>query len=243
MVLTFPAVAKRLPAAVLPLVLVAACSGGGTTVTSHGSGSSDPVHTESSGLTIPFPGAGNGGQSQLLSAGFTPNACGVAGATANFDGGSMSVAGPDNITCYYSSVAPSTPMAFLEQIVETAEDANLVHVRLTMNPEFVDNTYGDNAIGWGGSDASAPAPAGMTGPGAPATGPMAGPGGTAMAGGPMAMMGGPPGPGGRIRPVDPVLPRSPRGWQSSERGSSSDAFRQSSRIAKRRGPAAFASMP
>ena len=66
------------------------------------------------------PGIGNAGQSQLLLAGFTPNSCGVAGPTANFDGGSMQVAGPDQITCYYSSVSPGTPMAFLEQVVETA---------------------------------------------------------------------------------------------------------------------------
>jgi hypothetical protein len=42
----------------------------------------------------------------------------------------------------------------------------LVHVRLTMNPDFVDNTYGANAIGWG--DTSSP-PAPMMGP----MGPMA----------------------------------------------------------------------
>jgi hypothetical protein len=74
-----------------------------------------------------------------LLSGFTPNACSVAGPTASFDGGSMQVAGPDHITCYYSSVAPGTPMAFLEQVVETAEGQGLVHVRLTMNPAFVDN--------------------------------------------------------------------------------------------------------
>ena len=65
-----------------------------------------------------------------------------------FDGGSMQVSGSDQITCYYSSVDPSTPMAFLEQIAEAVEGQGLVHARLTMNPAFVDNTYGSNAIGW-----------------------------------------------------------------------------------------------
>ena len=156
-----------------------------------------------SSITIPFPGAGAGGQSQLLLAGFTPNSCEVAGPTSSFDGGLTQVVPPDHVTCYYSSVSPSTPMAFLEQVVETAEGQGLIHVRLTMNPAFVDNTYGDTAIGWA-SDAGAPAappggPAGAAGPGG-AGGP-AGPGG---AGGPaapsappmMGVMAGPPGPGG-----------------------------------------------
>ncbi len=129
-----------------------ACSGVPTQGTS---GTLRAGTSRTSALTIPFPGAGSAGQSQLLLAGFTPNACGVAGPTANFDGGSMQVAGPDQITCYYSSVSPGTPMAFLEQVLETAEGQGLVHVRLTMNPAFVDNTYGSTAIGWGGSDAGA----------------------------------------------------------------------------------------
>jgi hypothetical protein len=170
---TFASISRTRPGAWLPLVALAACSGGHTTVVE-----SDPGRgvSTSSALTIPFPGQGNGGQSLLLSAGFTPNACSVAGPSASFDGGAMQVTGPDQITCYYSSAVPGTPMAFLEQVVEVAEGQGLIHVRLTMNPAFVDNTYGTTAIGWGSTEAGAA-------PGSPM---MAAP----TAGGPMAMGGG-----------------------------------------------------
>jgi hypothetical protein len=139
-----------------------------------------PVHVNS--VTIPFPGAGSAGQNQTLSAGFTPNSCGVAGPVASFDGGAVQITGPEHLDCYYASAIPGTPAAFLERVVETAEDQSLIHVRLTMNPAFVDNTYGDTAIGWEGSDASAAPPAGpmpqgpmMGGAAPPPNGP-AGPG-------------------------------------------------------------------
>ena len=172
----------------LPLAALAACSGN-TISSTTSTEDPNPGKSTASALTIPFPGAGNAGQSQLLLAGFTPNACSVAGPTASFDGGAVQVAGPDHITCYYSTVAPGTPMAFLEQVVETVEGQGLVHVRLTMNPAFVDNTYGTTAIGWGSSggalDSGPPAPPGMM---------MMGPG---MApGAPPGPAGGPPGPGG-----------------------------------------------
>ncbi len=149
----------------MPLAVSAACSGRapGTSQQEPGAGAS-----RVSAITIPFPGSGHSGQSQLLLAGFTPNSCGVAG-PSNFDGGATVVTPPDHVTCYFNStVSTTTPMAFLEQVVETAEGQGLVHVRLTMNPDFVDNTYGQTAIGWGGSDAgsvSAPvAPAGLAAP-------------------------------------------------------------------------------
>ena len=179
----------------VPLVALAACSSGRTTTVDN-----VPLHggATASMLTIPFPGSGAGGQSQVLLAGFTPNTCAVAGPVASFDGGSMQVAGPDQVTCYYSSVAPSTPMAFLEQVVEVAEGQGLIHVRLTMNPAFVDNTYGDTAIGWGGSDAGGGPAAPMPGTSTPGTGmPGTGMPGTGMAS-PMspAAAAMPPGPGG-----------------------------------------------
>jgi hypothetical protein len=47
---------------------------------------------------IPFPGAGNGGQSNLLLAGFTPNACLVSGPTTTFNGAPVQVGGADQVT-------------------------------------------------------------------------------------------------------------------------------------------------
>jgi hypothetical protein len=135
------------------------------------------VHTGAfdSALSGPsFPGAGASGQDLPILAGFTPSSCGVAGANAGFGGGSMQVVGGYKQTCYYGAASSVTPMAFVEQVVETAQGQGLVHVRLTMNPAFVDNTYGTTAIGWGGSDAGA-APAGPPAAGPPMPG-AAGPG-------------------------------------------------------------------
>src|SRR5690606_9505464 len=45
--------------------------------------------------------------------------------------------------------------------VEVVGTEQWVHLRLTLNPDFVDNTYGDTAIGWGdepGLDAGPPPP-------------------------------------------------------------------------------------
>jgi hypothetical protein len=51
--------------------------------------------------------------------------------------------------------------ATLEQVLECAEEGttNTVHLRLTFQPWFVDNTYGDNAIGWSREDRAAADPA------------------------------------------------------------------------------------
>jgi hypothetical protein len=171
----------------LPLLVSAACSG------SHTTQGNAARAVRVSSITIPFPGSGSGGQNQLLLAGFTPNSCSVAGPAATLDAGPIQVTPPDHVTCYYSSVSPGTPMAFLEQVVETAEGQGLVHVRLTMNPAFVDNTYGTTAIGWGGSDAGSGPPAGPAAPAKP--GGPGGPGAASMMGmGPGG--GGPHGPGG-----------------------------------------------
>jgi hypothetical protein len=52
--------------------------------------------------------------------------------------------------CYYDTVVTttSTPSATVEQIIETVNGRRLVHLRITFDPGFVDNTYGTNAIGW-----------------------------------------------------------------------------------------------
>lgn len=41
-----------------------------------------------------------------------------------------------------------TPAATIEHVLEVFAGATAVHVRLTLDPRFVDNTYGVNAIGW-----------------------------------------------------------------------------------------------
>ncbi len=44
---------------------------------------------------------------------------------------------------------PETPAAIIEQVIETVHGVSYVHVRVTFDPAFVDNTYGANAsAGW-----------------------------------------------------------------------------------------------
>jgi hypothetical protein len=68
-----------------------------------------------------------------------------------------SVAGPDipieqKADCFYDKNNPGSTQvaATLEQVLECAEESqtNLVHLRLTFHPWFVDNTYGASSIGW-----------------------------------------------------------------------------------------------
>jgi hypothetical protein len=52
--------------------------------------------------------------------------------------------------CYYDKNDPNAtdPSATLEQVLECADGTDAIHLRLTFDPSFVDNTYGDNSVGW-----------------------------------------------------------------------------------------------
>lgn len=52
------------------------------------------------------------------------------------------------LDCFYDGVHPELPAATIEHTLEVYEGVDAVHVRLTLDPRFVDNTYGANAIGW-----------------------------------------------------------------------------------------------
>jgi hypothetical protein len=121
--------------------------GGGTNGNSSGSSSSNPTSSGGGGTpVIPFGGPGTSGQNNLIANGISPLSCGN---TSAFNGATVTVVGGDNVTCYFSaSVSQTLPLAFIEQDEETIGGKDLIHVRLTMNPAFVDNTYGSTAIGW-----------------------------------------------------------------------------------------------
>ncbi len=51
--------------------------------------------------------------------------------------------------CFFSADDPGTVAARIDQVVEVVDGAEWLHVRLTLNPNFVDNSYGESAIGWG----------------------------------------------------------------------------------------------
>lgn len=52
--------------------------------------------------------------------------------------------------CFYGTTVTtmSTPAATIEQIVEMLDGKKVLHLRVTFDPGFVDNTYGANAVGW-----------------------------------------------------------------------------------------------
>ena len=135
-----------------------------------------------------FPGSGSSGAKQSIVAGAPTLSCdAVTPLPAGTFGPAPGAKG--TVKCFYDAQQPKVPAATIEWIVESAAAGDLVHARLTLNPAFCDNTYGDNAIGWPEKGMGKKPGGPMGGPQAPAVagGPMAG---GPMAGGPMA--GGPP---------------------------------------------------
>jgi hypothetical protein len=116
-----------------------------------------------------FPGAGTSQAALPLTAGLGPetsdecNPEPVAGSSATIE--------DVQTVCFYGADEGDVPAAAIEQVVEVIGTEEWVHIRLTLNPDFVDNTYGENAIGWGDAeDAPAPGEPGAVdddGPGAP----------------------------------------------------------------------------
>jgi hypothetical protein len=54
---------------------------------------------------------------------------------------------PPATLCFYGALAPEPdePAVVIEQVIETVNGQTYVHLRITFNPSFVDNTYGVNA--------------------------------------------------------------------------------------------------
>ncbi|MFZ5895670.1 MAG: hypothetical protein ACOY0T_31725 [Myxococcota bacterium] len=71
--------------------------------------------------------------------------------TCETKGGSTStVIRPPATLCFNGAEdpTPDDPMAIIEQVVEEINGKRIVHLRVTFDPNFVDNTYGANAVGW-----------------------------------------------------------------------------------------------
>jgi hypothetical protein len=104
---------------------------------------------------IAFPGAGTSGAAQPLTASLAPE-------TSSACDPEPSVAVPVTsaevqTVCFFGADSADVPAAAIEQVVEVVGTAEWVHIRLTLNPDFVDNTYGDTAIGWDRDDTAEPA--------------------------------------------------------------------------------------
>jgi hypothetical protein len=99
-----------------------------------------------------FPGAGTSGAALPLSAALAPES------SADCDPQPTPSASPSEAqvqtVCFYDPGTPDVPAATIEQVIEVVDNSEWVHVRLTLNPDFVDNTYGENAIGWGDDEAA-----------------------------------------------------------------------------------------
>ncbi|MCU0664287.1 MAG: hypothetical protein MUC50_18410, partial [Myxococcota bacterium] len=64
-------------------------------------------------------------------------------------GGAGSLPGAEMHCFYPIDISGGPPAATAEYVLETFKGLQTVHVRLTFNPAFVDNSYGATAIGWG----------------------------------------------------------------------------------------------
>lgn len=152
--------------ALLP-VWAGACSGSATdpfSDTSNGSGSlargsaGDGAGSEaSSSLVGHFPGAGTSGSGDALTAGMAPETAGAC--TSDVLPLPVAQPAPVETICLYSEDGDDVPEAIIEQVVEVIDEREWVHVRLTLNPSFVDNSYGDAAIGWQGREKPSIGPA------------------------------------------------------------------------------------
>jgi len=117
----------------------------GTSVAGRGGGSSGPLADANlpAAPGVPptyspnFPGAGTSGDDAPLTNGELCDYVALDGTPT-----------PNEITkCFFGNGDP-VPAATLEQVLECVDGADSVHIRLTFNPGFVDNTYGEGSIGW-----------------------------------------------------------------------------------------------
>lgn len=122
----------------------------------EGSDPAAPTTLEAGSAGIPFPGAGTSGAAKPLSAGLGPETSGSCDPEAPEI--AASAAAPVQHVCFYTEDDSDAPAATIEQVVEVVGTEEWVHLRLTLSPDFVDNTYGQTAIGWG--DVAGPKPPG-----------------------------------------------------------------------------------
>ena len=107
----------------------------------------------SSVATSPGPHFGGGGPtSRPLTTGCAPNTAAQCGGTCEMSGGTpVTVLAPPATICYagQGDLTPNDPTGVIEQVIETIDGKTYLHLRVTFDPHFVDNTYGVNASsGW-----------------------------------------------------------------------------------------------
>jgi hypothetical protein len=103
--------------------------------------------------TSPGPHFGGGGpSSRPLTTGCGPDTSAQCGGTCEMTGGvPVAVLAPPATICYSGEgdLTPDDPSSVIEQVIETIGGKTYLHLRVTFDPRFVDNTYGVNASsGW-----------------------------------------------------------------------------------------------
>lgn len=112
----------------------------------HGDNSGTGVDIQTRGASL-FRGAGLSGAGEPLGPEIPPSTahdCVPVGTSAANPG-----AGPAEMTCFFDEADEDLLSATIERRLEIVNDERWIHLRLTFNPDFVDNSYGETAIGWG----------------------------------------------------------------------------------------------
>ena len=109
---------------------------------------------------------GGGPSSRPLTTGCGPDTAAQCGGSCEMSGGKpATVLAPPATICYSGEgdLTPDDPSSVIEQVIETIDGKTYLHLRVTFDPRFVDNTYGVNASsGWVNKMMAAPK-AGMPG--------------------------------------------------------------------------------
>jgi hypothetical protein len=138
-------------------------NGSGASGNSGGSGNGSGSGSGSgSGVPTPFPGSGSA--DDPLTPGCGPSTADQCGGTCEASGGDdTTVIRPPAVLCFAGAEdpTPDNPTAIIEQVIETIDGVSMVHLRIVFDPSFVDNTYGVNAVGWGGDETTEPMMPGM----------------------------------------------------------------------------------
>ena len=134
---------------------------GGTSFGTGGSNGSSGSNGISGGSSGPPGFTGSGSAGTPLKPGCGPDTSNQCGGVCGSTGGSSTpstVVRPPVALCFAGEEdpTPENPIALIEQVIETINGVSMVHLRITFDPSFVDNTYGANAIGWGSTDAADP---------------------------------------------------------------------------------------